>query len=188
MAATAAASSARAARTIRLRPGLGRRLDRGPGCPPRSGVPTIALPGRRPSMVVETELSPPPAVIVTSPKRSPYSRPSFERSSTWIEMKAGTRTTRGVMRPFSAVNSASVRAGSSSPAPPGSSSGDSRPARSPPPATPLCLGLRRRLGLGARGLRHCRRRGRRRAVLVVPAAPGNRQHKRNEPVRRRTSL
>ena len=76
-------------------------------------------------MVVETELSPPPAVTVTSPKRSPYSRPSLERSSTWIEMKAGTRTTRGVMRPFSAVNRASVRAGSSSPAPPGSSSGDS---------------------------------------------------------------
>ena len=38
-------------------------------------------------------------------------------------MNAGTRTTRGVMRPSFAVNSASVRAGSSSPAPPGWSSG-----------------------------------------------------------------
>ena len=33
-------------------------------------------------MVVDTELSPPPAVIVTSPKRSPYFWPSGDRSST----------------------------------------------------------------------------------------------------------
>ena len=39
-------------------------------------------------------------------------------------MKAGTRITRGVMRPPSPVNIASVRAGSSSPAPPGPFSGE----------------------------------------------------------------
>ena len=39
-------------------------------------------------------------------------------------MKGGTRTRRGVIRPPSPVKSASERAGSSSPAPPGSSSGE----------------------------------------------------------------
>ena len=39
-------------------------------------------------------------------------------------MKAGTRITRGVMRPPSPVKMASVRAGSSSPAPPGPFSGE----------------------------------------------------------------
>ena len=53
-----------------LRPGLGCRLDRGLGCPGPPAFPTIALPGRRPSMVVDTEPRAPPAVTVTSPKRS----------------------------------------------------------------------------------------------------------------------
>src|SRR5262245_1970999 len=40
------------------------------GLPAPSGRPTIAAPGRRPSIVVETESNCSPAVIVVSPKRS----------------------------------------------------------------------------------------------------------------------
>ena len=124
MAATAAASSARAARTIALGAGLGRGLD----------ADAVARPDRlsddrlaRPQPVDRRGhgAEPSPAVRVTSPKRIAYFWPSAVRSCTSIEMNAGTRTTGGVMCPSVSVRSASVRAGSSSPAPPGWSSGDS---------------------------------------------------------------
>ena len=100
-------------------PGLGGGLD--PHPVGRAGRAADQRPrsaaGRR--SVVETELRPPLTAIVSPPKRQPVARrPSAERSSTRIEMKAGTRTTRGVIRPPSPVNSASERAGSSSPAAP----------------------------------------------------------------------
>jgi hypothetical protein len=81
-------------------------------------VPVSFAPGRRPSKVVERELSSPPASIFLSPKVSSYAAPSAERSSTRTEMNAGTRTTDGLIAPFSPVNSASVSAACSSPAPP----------------------------------------------------------------------
>src|SRR5688572_26685406 len=95
------------------------------GLPAPPGFPVIASPGRRPSIVVAREFSRSPAATVVSPKRRLYVAPSAERSSTRTEMNAGTRTTRGVIRPARPVNSASVLAGCSSPAPPGMSSGDS---------------------------------------------------------------
>ena len=98
---------------------------------PKRPVPTSFAPGLRPSKVVEAELSSPGTLIVFSPKSSEYSPPSAERSSTRIEMNAGTRTTGGVILPFSPLNSASVRAGSSSPAPPGWLSGEPVPVPSP---------------------------------------------------------
>jgi hypothetical protein len=92
--------------------------------PPPAGVPTIDAPGRRPSNVVDTEPSALLTLTVSPLNRRAYSRPSAERSSTRIEMNAGTRTTRGVIFPPRPVNRASERAGSSSPAPPGASSGE----------------------------------------------------------------
>ena len=163
--------------------GRARRSPRcGRGCPGPSGVPTIALPGRRPSIVVDTELSPPPAVIVTSPKRSPYFAPSAERSSTSIAMNAGTRTTRGVMRPSLAGEERQRARGLLV----------ARAAR-------LVLGRglgRRGLGLGpgdssvsvsaglglGRGGRPSLPSSRAWStrLLVVPAAAGNREHKRKQ--------
>jgi hypothetical protein len=61
-----------------------------------------------PSRVVETEDRPPETLSAFVPNASPYSLPSAERSSTRIEMNAGTRTTRGEMRPPRPVKSASV--------------------------------------------------------------------------------
>src|SRR5215211_4428192 len=115
----------------------GRPASQGPGSavasirtlvPDPIGFPVMAWPGRRPSIVLDAEPSAPLTLMLTRlvslANRRPYSWPSADRSSTLIEMKAGTRTTRGVIRPPSPVNIASVRAGSSSPAPPSWSSGD----------------------------------------------------------------
>ena len=154
------------------------------------GMPTTPMFGRRPSIVVETEPRPALTLIVSPAKVSPYSWPSADRSSTRMEMKGGTRTRRGVIRPPSPVKSASERAGSSSPPPPGWSSGEVEVSVSGGSSAVgggtvsvvvgLGLGLRgRRRLLGRLGLRLARGRG----LLVVAAAAGEGEHERGPPER-----
>ena len=144
--------------------------------PGARSAPTSASPGRRPSIVVETEPRPPPTVIVLPPKRQPVLAAVLASAAPpGSTMNAGTRTTRGRDAAAAAVNSASVRAGSSSPAPPGWSSGAGRRARSPSRARWL------RLGLGLGGLRL---RGRRCRSSRVVEGRGSRLPRRPRRTRR----
>ena len=141
-----------------------------------------ASPGRKPSNALETETSPPRTARLLAVELERVVAAVAGAQLHRTEMNAGTRITRGLIRPPRPVNSASDRAGSSSP--PSSSrwcsgvgvksvSGLGRLRRR------LGFGLGPRLGLGlARGLLGARLgRGRGRGgglvpLVVVPAAGG----------------